>query len=260
MTRSNSAWLKILRANEHLGTLKQRIEADSSRNLDEILSKSNGEPTLDLPEPDFSIAVLADEIIYHLRSALDHLAFDLVQQNRSGITLPAKWEENCAFPLWTTLKPGQTPPLPYGVFGNLPGIPKEAHTIIEGVQPYYGPGVRAVNNLTRFMVALSNINKHRRFALTRPRAMYSVYTKLESGRNTSASISLEHGAEIPADYIPGGSDRIVNVDRSVSLFVAFNERDALGDATDVRIEYLLELMLVSVIIDIHNPLRAIIAR
>src|SRR5713226_66877 len=118
----SSAWIKIVRASKHLEALKNGIAADSTRNINQLILKSNGKETLDLPEPDDMIAVLAGEIIYQLRSALDHLAFDLVKLNRGGITLPTDWEENCAFPIWIR-KPGQTPPLPYGVFKNLPGIP-----------------------------------------------------------------------------------------------------------------------------------------
>lgn len=110
-----SARLKIVRAAKHLETLKNGIAADATRDLSDVSLfrfDPKGESTLDLPEPHPEIAILAGEIIYHLRSALDHLACDLVELNRSGITLPAKWEENCVFPTWTNLKPGQNPPLP----------------------------------------------------------------------------------------------------------------------------------------------------
>jgi len=257
---SSSSWQKIVRASKHLETLKNGIAADATRDLSDALLlrfHPEGEPTLDLPAPHPDIAVLAGEVIYHLRSALDHLAFDLVKLNRSGITLPVKWEENCMFPTWTNLKLGQTPPLPYGVFQNLPGIPKEAHAIIERVQPYYPVGVP--NDWLKFLVALSNIDKHRRFALTRTRASYHVNVIFNSGIHTSSVQSLDNGATLPPASHPDEPDTIVDMESSISLFVAFNERDALGDATTLPVEKFLEDMLVSVVIDIYNPLRAIIA-
>ena len=205
--------------------------------------------------PDF--AILAGEIIYQLRSALDHLAFDLVQLNKGGITLPAGWEEDCSFPTSTELKPGQKPPLPYGVFKHLPGIPKEAHTIIERVQPYYQVGV--ANGWLKFLVALSNIDKHRRFALTRTRASYHVNMVFDNGIRTSSVHSLDVGAKIPPPIHPDQAHTVVNMDSSISLFVAFDERKALGDATSLPIEKFLEDMLVSMVVDIYTPLRAIIA-
>ena len=38
-------------------------------------------------------------MVYQLRS-LDHLAFDLVKLNASGIQLPLNWRESCFFPLY----------------------------------------------------------------------------------------------------------------------------------------------------------------
>jgi len=258
---ADSSWTKIIRAAKHLETLKNGIAADATRDLSDALLlrlQPNREPTLDLPEPHEDIAILAGEIVYQLRSALDHLAFDLVKLNRDSIALPAKWEENCMFPTWTTLKPGQKPPLPYGVFQNLPGISKEAHAIIERVQPYYSVGIP--NGWLEFLVALSNIDKHRRFALTRTRASYRVNMVRGSGMRSSSVISLDDGAELPTIVHPDDADTVVEMERSISLFVAFNERDALGDATTLPVEKFFEDMLASIVIDIYNPLRAIIAR
>jgi hypothetical protein len=252
-----SGRLKIVRAAKHLETLKNGIAADATRNFNEVLVQTDGVSTLNLPEPHETIAILAGEIIYHLRSALDHLAFDLVKLNRDNIALPTKWEENCMFPTWTSLKPGQTPPLPYGVFQNLPGIPKEAHAIIERVQPYYSVGVP--NGWIGFLAALSNIDKHRRFALTRTRGSLVTNIRLESGADGSSVVSLDHGAKIPRAFPADHPDPIVHMNRSISLFVAFDERDALGDATDMAIDYFLEQMLVSIMLDVLIPIEGVLA-
>ena len=258
----SSAAIKLDRASEHLDSLKDAIVSDATRYENTVIIQSQGKEPIDLPEPHEKISVLAGEIVYHLRSALDHLAFDLVKLNQRDIALPAKWDENCMFPTWTSLKVGQMPPLPYGVFQNLPGIPKEAHTIIERVQPYYGPGIAAINNYLRFLVGLSNIDKHRRFALTRTRVTIHGNAIFESGLTSSAAVSLEHGAEVPQMFFDDGPfwhDPIVKMDRGTFLFVTFDEKDTLGDAVTVPIDKFLEDMLVSILIDVFNPLRAIIA-
>ena len=81
-----------------------------------------------------------------------------------------------------------------------------------------------------------------------------------SGIRSSGIVNLDHGAELPTPLHPDEPDTIVEMDRSISLFAAFDEPDALGDATTMRIEQLLEEMLVSIIVDIYNPLRGIITR
>jgi hypothetical protein len=254
--------LKIVRASEHLDALKLGIEADAARYGNKVIVESQGKETINVPEPSEEIAILAGEIVYQLRSALDHLAFDLVELNRRKITLPVKWDENCMFPTWTSLKGGQKPPLPYGVFQNLPGIPKDAHTIIERVQPYYGPGIAAINNYLGFLVALSNIDKHRRFALTRTRAVVYGNAVYESGIHSSTTISLDHGAEVPQFFFPDGpfwKDPIVQMDRSSSLYVTFNERAALGGAISEPIEKFLDDLIGYILSDVVIPLEEVIS-
>jgi hypothetical protein len=252
---SESIWLKLKRAIEHLEAVKGAIAQDVSTYGNRFTAIADGKETLDLLEPGPVISMLAGELIYQLRSNLDHLAFDLVEMNSSGIALPAGWEEECQFPIRTTLKPGQTVPLPYGTFKNLPGIPVEAHTIIERVQPYYPVG--SVNNSLRFLNKLSNIDKHRRFALTRTRAKVRHKILYKSGCSGESLETLDHGEEMPTPY-SWGDDPILSVERNITLKVAFDERDALGDATTVPIDDLLETILNEVWKGVIEPLRGLL--
>lgn len=250
---SLSIWLKIRRAIEHLEALKNAISQDVSTYSDSFIREANGKETLHFLEPGPLISLHAGEFVYQLRSALDHVAFDLVQLNKGGIALPADWIENCQFPIVTKpLKPGQTTPLPYGTFKNLPGIPIQAHTLIEKVQPYYRTG--AANTSLRLLNKLSNIDKHRRFALTRTRAKVRHKIVYKSGFLGESLETLDHGAEVPSPY-SWEDDPIVNVERDITLTVAFDERDALGDATTVPIDDLLEDILRYVWGDVIEPLR-----
>ena len=252
---AESISFKLIRATQHLEAIKSAITQDAATYGDRFIVKADGKETLDLLEPTPLIAMLAGEFIYQLRSTLDHLAFDLVKVNSDGVVLPLKWEEDCMFPIWTDpLKPGQTTPFPYGKFKGLPGIPVDAHTIIERVQPYYPPGTGAINTSLRLLNNLSNIDKHRRFAITVTRAQIRHDLIFKSGYTGYSIETLEHGAEIPTPYA-GEEDPIVEVERSTSLRVAFNEKDALGAASGVPIDDLLETILKEVWREVVDPLR-----
>jgi hypothetical protein len=252
---SLSIWLKIKRAIEHLEALKDAIAQDVSSYGDNFIRKADGKETLDLLEPSPMISLLAGEFIYQLRSALDHTAFDLVQMNKGNIVLPTDWQEGCAFPIWCdSLKPGQKTPLPYGTFKKLPGIPVQAHTLIEKVQPYYPSGTGSINTSLGMLNKLSNIDKHRRFALTRTRAKVRHRVIFKSGFRGESINTLDHGAEIPPPYA-GEDDPIVDVERSTTLTIAFDERDMLGDASGVPIGDLLEEIFSDVWGKVVDPLR-----
>jgi hypothetical protein len=68
----------------------------------------------------------------------------------------------------------------------------------------------------------------------------------KSGITGSSLVTLDHGAEVPPPY-EGEDDPIVNVKRSATLTVAFDEPEALGEATSVPIDYLLELIYADVL-------------
>jgi hypothetical protein len=245
---------KIERTLDHLVAIQGALADDIATYGNGFIVKAEGKETIDLPEPTPLIALFAGEFIYQVRSTLDHLAFNLVKMNRDGITLPAKWEENCMFPIWGTLGKGQAIPLPYGAFQNLPGIPVEAHALIESVQPYHPPSTGSINTSLGQLNKLSNIDKHRRFALTRTRAKVRHRIVYKSGFTGESLHTLDHGAEIPMPYA-GEDDPIVDMERSATLTVAFDERDALGDASGVPIDYLLEGIMGDIWNDIVRPLR-----
>lgn len=251
---SDSPWLKFIRTTEHLNSVKDAIAQDVSTYGKRYIAIADGKETIDVMEPSPIISMLAGELIYQLRSTLDHLAFSLVERNWSGIVLPPQWEEDCQFPIWIKPLPqGQTVPRPLGTFKkSLPGISMEVHTIVERVQPYYPVG--AVNHSLRFLACLSNIDKHRRFALTRTRAQVRYDVIHKSGITGYSMETLEHGAEIPPPY-EWENDPIVQVDRSTELKITFNERSTLGAATDVPIETLLENMVGEIFSGVIIPLR-----
>ncbi|MGH9494657.1 MAG: hypothetical protein ACRD3B_06635, partial [Candidatus Sulfotelmatobacter sp.] len=156
---------KLNRVPEKIEAIKAHSDTYIAQNPPQVVMDGDGKTTLDMPVPvPPHISVVVGEILYQLRSTLDHLAFHLVKLNPGGATLPVGWEDRCKFPLMLDLKIGQAAPLPLGCFNNLPGISAKAHAFIESVQPYYRVG--KVNSCLRFLRELCNRDKHRYLLLT----------------------------------------------------------------------------------------------
>ena len=239
-----SAHLKVIRADQHIDALKAILRDATGDDSYKIIKDANGKETVEFVgslAPD--IAVLIGEILYQFRSALDHLAFDLVKLNAGKIQFPVNWEERCSFPL--KLKPPKgipKPPVPYGheSFNVLPAISKEAFTFIESVQPYYRrPGT---SNVLRLVAQLSNIDKHRHLNVTIRKAAIRQHLKLASGAVfTYGRGGLKHGAEIDPVATHYKADDIVDVQRSVASYVTFDE-PTVGKGTDsLEVEHVLEV-------------------
>jgi hypothetical protein len=240
---------KLLWATEHLKAVDERIDAYAADDPYEIVTQSDGCEHLHILNlPDIDIAIGIGEMVYQLRSALDHLTFDLVKHNPNAVTLPADWEKDCQFPLRTKFPQGSKPPLPYSMFSqDLPGISKSAFAFIEGLQPY-NRGNDAAESLGH-LVELSNIDKHRHLNLTPVRVNRVELITLpprsdidEYGTAHFSTSSLEDGAEIKPLLSPQEMARAVKVERSFCVFVLFDE-SALGKAAGFTIHHILQTCL-----------------
>jgi hypothetical protein len=245
-----SAKIKIIRATKQLNSLKRAIAAYSRSKPHKIVKKSQSKKKLNIPKsPPLEISLLAGEMIYQMRSALDHLVFDLIKRNPNVASIDPEWEENCQFPMRTRLPKNTTPPMSKSAFArDLPGIADAPFAFIESVQPYYGVG--AVNNALRFLRHLSNIDKHRRLNLTRARVRQYESVRYPSGLSGRGYATLDRGAEIypiPAQrplsnpYSP--AEKPVYVKRHYRALIAFDERPYIGEATGLTVDHLLELIL-----------------
>jgi hypothetical protein len=241
-----SANLKIVRAQEHLDALESSIKRYISTNPG-IAADANGNPTLHLREqPPDCIAVITGEVVYQLRSVLDHLAFDLVKRNFANVQLPVKWEENCLFPLKLQLPNNvSAPPVPYGHPGfkrNLPGISEAAFAFIESVQPYYRRGTA---NALRLLAQLCNVDKHRHFNVTVPKTAQFDTVVLSDGRKHSYFRSgLKHGTAL--DKLARGDDiedDIVDSETRLTSYVTFDEPTVGDGAATLEVQNVLEVIL-----------------
>jgi len=247
-----SAKIKLIRAAKQLRAIKRCIAAYAGSKPHRIVKKTKGKKKLNVPKsPPVEVSLLAGEMVYHMRSALDHLVFDVIKRNPNISTIDPDWEEHCEFPLRTKpLKVGQKTPLPKSKFSRqLPGIADAPFTFIESVQPYYGVG--ALNNVLGFLAHLSNIDKHRRLNLIRPRIQQYESIRYPHGLSARGYSTLDRGAEIyPAPSQRGLKatlatlpEKPVYVKRHYRPLVAFNERHYLGEAAILPVDQLLQLIL-----------------
>ena len=240
-----SARTKLLRAAEHLRTIKRRIAAYSASKPHKIARKATGQKRINVPKaPPKEIAILAGEMVYQMRSALDHLTFELIKANPNISATNPDWRESCQFPLRTRLPKGKAAPLPKtDFFRNLPGVSDRAFTIIEGMQPYYrgNPG-KETSAYLLLLAHLSNIDKHRHLNLICPRVRQSRHIRYAGGQTIGGYQMLDRGAIVePEPTIYGYKP--VNVHRRYTALVAFNEREHLGEASAMPVDVLLERIL-----------------
>src|ERR1017187_354311 len=96
-----SAKLKLARIATQIDFINSIInKLARSKDAYVIAKDSDGKEIINfLVDAPTDVQIIAGEIIYQFRSALDHLAFDLVQSNPQRISLPTHWEERCQFPL-----------------------------------------------------------------------------------------------------------------------------------------------------------------
>ena len=241
-----SAQLKICRATEHLRALHQAVRAYAGTDLHKLIPQTDGKETLNISvEPPPQIGVLVGEIVYQLRSALDHLAFSLVQLNPNNVALPNSWERRCAFPLLLKIPMHGEPPVPYAlpvpyrVFEQtLPGINYVACAFIESVQPYHGLGTA---NALRLLTELSNVDKHRHLNITVTKVAVRRQYELSDG-TTLDSIrgGFKHGTQIEFET-PGDIGDIVGEKKSLHPYVTFAEPTVGSGVATLEVENVLEV-------------------
>jgi hypothetical protein len=230
----DSANLKIVRVSKHLNEIRSLLRDFVCTEADAIAkSKSSGKLNFS-GRPYDDIPIIAGEIIYQLRSSLDHLTFDLVKLNSLGIQLPKRWDERCQFPLLLNVPTKGNPPvilqlpLAYNFFDDrLPGISKQAFAFIESVQPY---NTGDVSLGLRYLSELSNIDKHRHLHITKPHVIRRDENTVRYRGSImvgSRQVRLDEGAEVKPMSDPSIEILSMEVDRELTPFISFDE-SALG--------------------------------
>ncbi len=149
-------------------------------------------------------SVLAGEIIYHLRSSLDHLVWQLVIANKGK---PGPWNE---FPIFK-LMPSEKD-IAEGFRGKIKGVSLKAAAIIESLQPYHA-GTNAANDRLWILHDLCRIDKHRELVIV----VGTVKLNLRSG-----GIFIQDGAAELLPKLFGFSTR-TDMNYKLSPQVSFKE-------------------------------------
>jgi hypothetical protein len=242
-----SAKQKVVRAGEHLQSLDDKAAtylSDHQSNF--VIEESNGEQQLRfVKDPPIEIAILAGEIVYQLRSALNHLAFELVKSNPVP-SLPKGREDRCEFPLFCSRPTVGDPPRTktgdelFKLFDkkHLPGLTKQAFVAVEALQPYNGgDGPTQLGWLAK----LSNIDKHRHFHVLHRQA-YQSETVRSPRINSHMLARLQDGARIEP-YLHSAEELAdaVYVERSISdMFISFEESALPPNVADIALGEVLE--------------------
>jgi hypothetical protein len=231
---------KVSRARDHIKSLDLCATGYTGDKANFVVDESDGTKKFRVVNaPPIDIAILVGEVLYQLRSALDHLAFELVKSNRTGVTLPSGWEGKCRLPLLATIPRQGIPVSPKFFEASLPGIDMAAFVIVEKLQPYNGG-----NGPTQlgWINKLANIDKHRHLHIVAPQAYQTEH--IQSAFLDSEVIErLQDGAELKFPlHSPEELLDAVYTNRGIAYpFVSFDERVLPQELADVPIDNVLSL-------------------
>jgi hypothetical protein len=211
---------KIARSAEHLKAATQEIQKYIDEKPGDVVGEpepNSNRPVLKFvakPVPDL-IPVIIGDAIQNLRSALDYLVWELV------IAANGSPGDKHMFPISDTLDSFNN----QITRGRLDGLPADAITKIQGLQPYH-LGKDAEQHLLRVLDTLCNINKHRRIVVLAPAAHYSrtEITSSISGISVQTTLTPRYdSAEIAVGPAPTVVGEEVEMKGNANYFVTFNE-------------------------------------
>jgi len=240
-----SAEAKIIRVIKHHDAFEDCIAKYRGNNPFEIVGDPDSTQELRiLRNPPLELSILAGEVVYHLRSSLDHLFFELVERNLIG-PLPKNVFRTCQFPLFTDVPDGAKRSLPVDRkhIGIPDWIPNRAYTYIEGLQPYY----RRDNghHALRLLVKLSNIDKHHRLNTTVTRVDRNVTFLNPMGHAyTLLQPMLDDGAQIDRVLLDPSGESYVHMESEFVPQIAFDEPEIGPPQTALLKEVVYDLPLV----------------
>ncbi len=162
---------KLKRAKEHQSVLEAEVDiwGKQQANVRRFKIRCDGlwhivtcEP---LPQPDIRFSIIAGDLIHNLRSALDHLVYQLVLREGQQ---PSHWNE---FPIYESkqrfleeVKVRKSRPECSFLYGIT--VDGDAWTIIEKAQPYTSPNPRT--DILGIIGRLSILDKHRTLCVQIP--------------------------------------------------------------------------------------------
>jgi hypothetical protein len=225
---------KIAWAKHHLETLNTEELRYTDSDLCELVIESDPNTRrqvqrlrIKIPIPEH-IPLIIGDCVHSLRCSLDYLVWQLV------LATGNQPEECNQFPICSSAEAFDNSTVKRGKRNSLLGVPPEAFTEIERLQPYNACKGREDQHAFFVLQQLSNIDKHRRIPLT--------VTRVGGWNTVFDALGTEiHGFATPRDdgteallAVPGAvAGQKVQVQTRLAVFIAFDEKIA-SDA-DVRI-------------------------
>ena len=245
-----SAGTKIVRAIEYHKAFEDCIAEYRQEEPFKIIGQTDQLAELRiLKAPPIELSILTGEVVYHLRSALDHLFFELVQKNLIG-PIPRNVLTNCQFPIYTSLPEAAKGKVPVDRkhIGIPYWVPDRPYAYIEGLQPYYRKDRR--HHALKVLNKLSNIDKHRHLNTTITRVNRSeTFTSPRGFSYTLLHPMLGDGAQVNPVFLDpslgdlfGGDD--VQQDSKFIAHIAFDEPELGPPRAALLSEVVYELPLV----------------
>jgi hypothetical protein len=169
--------LKVRRANDHLVALDRRVKRFVKSETYETYAEYNPKTTEHLlrlrivKKPRLDVwAAVAGDVVHNLRSALDHVVWELTIRNRGtkpAYPLTSDWKR-IEFPIFRLKRdfhgaPSEsgTNPFPYGSgLYKIRGVDPRLHALFDCLQPFHD-GPRRDRNTLQILHELDIIDKHR---------------------------------------------------------------------------------------------------
>jgi hypothetical protein len=185
--------------------------------------------------PPSELSVLLGEFLYQVRSALDHGFFALVAAKKGRVQPDGDWQRQTQFPLIGKKPEGSGDAVSRQQFPSpaRDWISDEAFEFIERIQPYHRG--KEPNDTLKALAVLSNIDKHRRFALTTLGVEIKDVNVSAQGTITTLSWTFDKDKElVPLSSPPEMAYVPTNLKREITPVLAFDEPD-LGQPQSARV-------------------------
>jgi hypothetical protein len=221
---------KIERADQHITNLKSEVQA-FVRHLEGTnppvrqFNPQTGQHEYILQlgtDPPLIVSILAGEVLYHLRSSLDHLIGQLLRANKASESALRMSE----FPVFVD-------GAKYPTYGRrkIQGVSDEATTLIDKLQPCYRTdGLPADDHPLAVLHALNNIDKHRLLLLpvvdvvtdfaevtATHSGPYGVGLNIPKNRRVVFGSTKDVAQRIVSVFLPGPILEPINVEVKVGL-------------------------------------------
>jgi hypothetical protein len=233
---------KIIRAAEHLKTIEEELRTYFELHPARMVREPNGppneatfkiQPTVPIPA---RLPHIIGDCVQNTRTSLDYLVRELVLAANNQPT------DHEMFPICHTA----------GAFkhalrrGQLTGVPKDAITVIESVQPYQ-LGQDWGNSILWVLNEFANINKHRRLLVTVLRAAESKVEVVTIGGKLFATGTIPRfNDDARIGPFPMVGENQMQVNTQIVASVTFNE----GTATGIEVCTCLNAMLIEIYIKV----------